>query len=130
MTDAEKKKCHAIIHAHAVAAAAGNAVPVPGLGMAVDLVTMTTMAMSLAAVFGGSVSKSVAQNMALLALKRKIMEQPVKAVVKELSKLIPWAGSAVSATISVAMLESAGWILASDLEKEVLKQLDNGIEGI
>lgn len=44
MTPAQRKKCHAIIHSHAVAAAAGNAVPIPGLGVAVDLVTMSTMA--------------------------------------------------------------------------------------
>lgn len=61
MTEEEKTKCAAIIHTHAVLAAGGNAVPVPGLGVAVDTVAMTTMAMALSAVFGGSITESVAK---------------------------------------------------------------------
>ena len=58
MTEDQETKCHAIIHAHAhaIAAGAGNAVPVPGLGIAADMVTMTSMCMSLCAVFGGNIT--------------------------------------------------------------------------
>lgn len=52
MTSEQESKCHAIIHSHAVLAGAGNIVPIPGMGIAADITTMTTMAMSLAAVFG------------------------------------------------------------------------------
>ena len=61
MTEDQESKCHYIIHSHAVAAAAGNAVPVPGLGIAADMVTMTSMTMSLCAVFGGSLTQEAAK---------------------------------------------------------------------
>lgn len=118
MTPSQETKCKQIIHGHAIAAAAGNAVPVPGLGVAADIVTMTTMAMSLAAVFGGSVTESVAKNMAITAIKRTMLKQPIKTLTKELSKLIPGLGQIVAPTISVAMLESAGWILAKEMDSK------------
>ena len=68
MSDEEKRKCHAIIHSHAVAAAAGNLLPVPGTGLAADTITMTTMAMTLASVFGSSIPEAVARNMAIIAI--------------------------------------------------------------
>ena len=70
MTDDEEMKCHAIIHAHALAAGAGNVLPVPGTGIAADMITMTTMAMALASVFGGSIPESVAKNLAITAIKK------------------------------------------------------------
>lgn len=114
MTESQKKKCHAIIHGHAVAAAAGNVVPVPGLGVAADIGTMTTMAMALAGVFGGNITTAVAKNMAIAALKRAT----VKTVTKELIKPIPIVGQIISSTLSVAMLESAGWSMAHDLDRQ------------
>jgi uncharacterized protein (DUF697 family) len=118
MTDEQNTKCHAIIHSHAVAAAGGNAVPLPGLGIAVDIVAMTTMTMALAAVFGGSIGKSVAEGMAVTAIKKTMLKNPIKTIVKELTKVIPFLGSVVAPGISVVMLEAAGWAIA--------KQLDNG----
>ena len=118
MTSEQEKKCHMIIHAHTLACSAGNAVPVPGLGIAADLVTMTTMAMSLAGVFGGSVTEEAAKGLAVAALKRTALKQPLKVITKELAKLIPFAGPAVSITVSAAMCEAAGWAIANDLDKK------------
>lgn len=118
MTEEQKKKCHTIIHTHAVAAAAGNAIPVPGLGVATDVGTMVTMAMSLSAVFGGDITENVAKNIAIAALKRTVLKQPIKTVAKELSKLIPGVGQVVAPSISLGMLESAGWAMAHDLERK------------
>lgn len=117
ITEAEREDCHFIIHSHAVAAAAGNAAPVPGLGVAVDTITMTTMAMALASRFGGSIPESVAKNMAVNAIKQTMLKQPIKTVAKELSKLIPGLDQLVAPSISVTMLETAGWILAEELSK-------------
>ncbi|WP_029409307.1 hypothetical protein, partial [Treponema pedis] len=117
MTDEQEKQCHAIIHTHAVAAAAGNVIPVPGLGVAADIATMVTMAMALSAVFGDHIEKNVAQNIAIAALKRTVLKQPLKTVAKELSKLIPGLGQVVAPAVSVAMLESAGWAMAKDIER-------------
>ena len=118
MTDDDKSKCQKIIHGHAVAAAAGNLIPVPGVGLATDTVTMTTMAMALAAVFGGSITESVAKNMAINAIVATVKQQPVKVIAKEISKFVPIVGQLVAPSVSVAMLESAGWLLANQLAAE------------
>ena len=115
MEEHNKKRCHRIIHTHAVVAAAGNAVPVPGMGFAADTITMTTMAMSLAAVFGADIPKSVAKNLAITAMKRQVLKQPLKMVAKELSKLVPGLGQVVAPTMSAAMLEAAGWAMANEM---------------
>ena len=118
MTEEQKSKCHTIIHGHAVAAGAGNAVPVPGLGAAVDIATMTTMAMALSAVFGSSITENVAKNLAIATLKRTVLRQPIKSIAKEFAKVIPFVGQAFSATVSIGMLEAAGWNMAEELDRE------------
>ena len=115
MTPEQRDSCSKIIHAHAAAAAAGNAIPVPGLGFAADTITMTTMAMALSGVFGSSIPENVAKNMAISALKKQLLKQPIKSAVKELGKIIPFAGPLLSSTVSGAMLEAAGWAMAEDL---------------
>lgn len=118
ITDEEKSKCRKIIHGHAAAAAAGNLVPVPMVGLATDTVTMTTMAMALASVFGGSITESVAKNMAINAIIATMKKQPVRIIAKEISKVVPVVGQLVAPSISVAMLEAAGWLLAEELATE------------
>ena len=115
MTDDEKSKCQKIIHGHAAAAAVGNLAPIPGFGIAADTVTMTTMAMALSAVFGGSITESVAKTMAINAIIAELKKQPVKVIAKEVSKIVPLLGQLVAPSVSVAMLEAAGWSLAEDL---------------
>jgi len=119
MTNEQKNKCHAIIHTATAIAAAGNLVPVPGLGMTADMTAMTTMAISLASVFGRDLTKAVARGMAYAALKRMIMRQPIRYASKEACKFIPW-GSAVSAAISAVLVEAVGWQLAGEFEQETL----------
>ena len=118
MNAEEKNKCHMIIHAAAAAAGAGNIVPVPGLGVAADMVAMTTMAISLAAVFGKELTNAAARGAAYAALKKVIFAQPVRYAAKELAKCIPWFGSAFSAAISVTLAEAAGWQLAKEFDLE------------
>jgi uncharacterized protein (DUF697 family) len=118
MTDDQKTKCHAIIHSHAIAAAAGNVAPIPGLGVAVDVVTMTTMTMALCAVFGGSITKEAAKSLAIAGIKNTALKQPIKTLTRELSKLIPGVGQVVAPSIAVVMLEATGWVLAGELEEK------------
>lgn len=117
MTEEQRKKCHTIIHSHAVAAAAGNAIPVPGLGVAADITTMTTMAMALSAVFGSDITRNVAKNIAIEGMKRTILKQPLKTITKEVAKFIPIFGQIAASSISVTMLETAGWAMANELEQ-------------
>jgi len=79
------------------------------------MIAMTMMAMSLASVFGGSVTEEVAKGMAIAALKSTMLKQPIKTLTKELSKLIPGLGQAVGPAISIGMMEAAGWSLANDM---------------
>lgn len=116
MTDEQESKCRTIIHSHAVAAAAGNAIPIPGLGVAADMVTMTTMTMSLCGVFGGNIPEAAAKNLAIAAIKNTMLKAPIKTLARELSKLIPGLGQVVAPSIAVVMLEAAGWALAKELE--------------
>lgn len=115
MTPSQRSICETIIHGHAVAAAAGNAIP--GVGIATDVVTMTTMAMALASVFGGNIAESVAKNMAISAIKTTMLKQPIKTLTKELTKIIPFLGPLIAPAVSVAMLESAGWVLANEMDQ-------------
>lgn len=115
MTPQQESKCHKIIHSAAAGAGAGNLIPVPGTGIAADMVAMTLMSMSLAAVFGGKLTEEVAKGMAITALKNTMLRQPIKTLTKELSKLIPGLGQVVGPAISIAMLEAAGWSLANDM---------------
>lgn len=131
MTEDQKKKCHAIIHGHAVAAAAGNAVPIPGLGVAADMVTMATMTMTLCTVFGGNISQEAAKTLSIAALKNTMLKQPIKTLSRELSKLVPGLGQVVAPSIAVVMIEAAGWVLANELEakfkpKSIPKKSESG----
>ena len=119
MTEEQKKKCHVIIHTASVTAGAGNAIPIPGLGLAADATALTTMVLSLCAVFGGGLTESAAKTLAFGAIKRQVQKQPIKYATKELSKFIPFAGSIVGASISVAMIEAAGWEIANDLSRKI-----------
>jgi uncharacterized protein (DUF697 family) len=116
MTNEQHTQCHTIIHTAAVAAAVGNLVPIPGLGVATDLTVMTGMAIALAAVFGRSIPKAVAEAAAIAAIKDVILKQPLNVIVKEASKFIPFLGQIVAPAISFGMVEAAGWSIVSQLE--------------
>ena len=123
MTEDQKIRCHAIIHSAAVAAGSGNAVPVPVLGLAADTAALVGMAIGLAAVFGQSIPECAAKAMAIDALKKTLLKQPVKVIAKELSKIIPFFGSAFAATVSVGLADAGGWALAGEFERAAQKRL-------
>jgi len=115
MTAHQHSKCSSIIHSAAAAAAAGNALPTPGAGVAVDMVVMTTMALSLAGVFGVDLTDAGAKALAVAAFKNTALRQPLRTVTKEVSKFIPGLGQLVAPTLSFAMVEAAGWSLAKEM---------------
>ena len=118
MNQNQNSRCHAIIHTAAVAAGGGNAIPVPGLGIAADTAALASMAIGLANVFGQDIPSSVAKAMAVEALRKTLLRQPLKVIGKELSKLVPFLGSAFAATVSVGLVEAAGWSLVSEFERK------------
>lgn len=115
MTAEQERKCHQVIHSAALSAGAGNLIPIPGTGLAADAIALTSMSLALAAVFGESLTESAAKGMAMTALKRTALQQPVKVLGKELAKFIPWLGSALAAGVSVAIIEATGWALANEM---------------
>ena len=115
MTKEEKKRCAKIIHKYAGLAAAGNLIPIPGFGASTEIVTLTMMAIALSAELGGQIKENVAKAMAIAAIKKTVLKQPIKTISKELSKLIPVLGQVVAPTVSCAMLEAAGWSLAEEM---------------
>lgn len=117
MTEKQKEKCHYIIHSHAAAAGGGNVVPIPGLGVAADTAAMVSMAISLAVVFGQNIPASTAKAMAVDALKKTLLKQPIKVITKELGKLVPFLGSVFAASVSAGLIEAAGWALVNDFER-------------
>jgi len=119
MTNEQSIRCHAIIHSSAIAAGTGNVIPVPGLGVAADTAALAGMAMGLANVFGQSIPSSVAKAMAVDALKKTLLRQPIKVIGKELSKIAPVFGAIFSASVSVGLVEAAGWSLADEFERRV-----------
>lgn len=118
MTKDQETRCHTIIHSSAAGAGVGNIVPIPGLGVAADISALTLMAISLATVFGGNLSKSEARRMAYDAIKDVVKKQPLRVIGKELSKLIPFIGSVAAPVVSIAILESAGWEMAKQLDRK------------
>lgn len=63
------------------------------------------------------ITKNIAEEIAKKALKKAILKSPIKSVSKEASKLIPILGIAISASMTIAMLEKAGWDIATELER-------------
>lgn len=117
MNEEQRNRCHTIIHTHAAAAVAGNLIPIPGVGMATDTVVMTSMCMNLSTVFGGNINEEVAKGIAIVTIRNTVLKQPLEVLVKELSKLVPFLGQIVAPTISVTMLETAGWSVAQTLSE-------------
>ena len=123
MTKDEESKCETIIHSAALAAGGVNALPLPTLGIAADMTAMTLMVVSLAGVFGGDMSTEMARGIAIAALKKTMLKQPIKVLTKELSKLIPGVGQIVAPTISIVLVEAAGWNIAKSFDEKRNKKM-------
>ena len=117
MTPEDKSKCKRIINSWSAIDGASNIIPLPGLGVAADITSLSMMARELAGVFGIDKTAAAAKGLVVATLKRVLMKQPIKAVGKELCKLIPFAGQALSASISVAIAEATGWAMAEQFSK-------------
>lgn len=118
MNNIQKRKCKNIIHAWSAVAGTGNLLPVPGTGFLADTAALAMMARGLAEVFGDDKSAAAAKGIAVATIRRVLLKQPIRAIGKELCKLIPFAGQAVSASISVGIAEATGWAMARDFAKK------------
>ena len=114
MPKALEKKCHIAIHTATSAAAAAGAIPIPMS----DTIPITTaqigMIVSLGKIFGVTLTESAAKSIASVTLA----QQAGRAIVANLLKLIPGAGTVIggviSATTAAALTEALGWVVADD----------------
>ena len=109
-----EKKCKIAIHTATTAAAAAGAIPIPMSDAIPITAAQIGMIVSLGKVFGITLSQAAAKSIAGVALT----QQAGRALVANLLKAIPGAGtilgSVISASTAVALTEALGWIVADD----------------
>jgi len=115
--EAEREKCHYVIHSASVAAGGIGFIPIPGADIVPICAVQVTMIMGLARIFGIPITKDVAEAQA----KAYLVGQFGKLLAGQLTKLIPFAGSAANATVAVGLTEYLGWEVAEDFYQKSLK---------
>ncbi len=109
-----EKKCKIAIHTATTAAAAAGAIPIPMSDAIPITAAQIGMIVSLGKIFGITLSQAAAKSIAGVALT----QQAGRALVANLLKAIPGAGtilgSVISASTAVALTDALGWIVADD----------------
>ena len=109
-----EKKCKIAIHTATTAAAAAGAIPIPMSDAIPITAAQIGMIVSVGKIFGITLSQAAAKSIAGVALT----QQAGRALVANLLKAIPGAGtilgSVISASTAVALTEALGWIVADD----------------
>ena len=109
-----EKKCKIAIHTATTAAAAAGAIPIPMSDAIPITAAQIGMIVSLGKIFGITLSQAAAKSIAGVALT----QQAGRALVANLLKAIPGAGTilgcVISASTAVALTEALGWIVADD----------------
>ncbi|WP_406545374.1 hypothetical protein [Succinimonas sp.] len=63
------------------------------------------------------ISKKIAREIAMTALKKQIAAQPIRYITKETAKSVPILGTILSSAISAGLIEDAGWRVAADFDR-------------
>ncbi len=121
MTDAKKLmtadqivKCNVVIHTATTAASAEAFVPIPGADAVPITATQVTMIVALGKIFDQKISEGVAKG---------IIGATASTIIgRNLVKLIPVAGWAVSVTVAAGVTEAIGWTVAVDFANRALKE--------
>ena len=116
MSDEERSKCHAIIHA-ASAAAGGvglGLAQLPGSDNAIITPIQITMVVGLGRVFDQEITEAFAKSLVasqLAALAGRTLSQV-------LIGWIPVIGNAINATTAAGITEAVGWAIDNDFAKQ------------
>ncbi|MDE7432563.1 MAG: DUF697 domain-containing protein [Lachnospiraceae bacterium] len=109
-----ERKCHIAIHSATTAAAAAGAIPIPMSDAIPITASQIGMIIALGKAFGITLTQAAAKSIAGVALT----QQAGRAVVANLLKAIPGAGSilggVIGAATAAALTEALGWIVADD----------------
>lgn len=118
MSDEEKKKCHAIIHAASVAAGGVGAglAQIPGSDNAIITPIQLTMTISLGKVFGKTLSESAA----LAAIGSVAASTVGRTASQILVGWIPGLGNAINAATAASITEALGWAIAKEFDEGTL----------
>ena len=116
MTEDQKTKCHAAIHAAAAAAAAVGAglAQIPLADSAVILPIQVAMIVALGKTFGKDITDSTAKAAALSVVGGYFG----RAVSQVLVGWIPGVGNAINATTAAGITEAMGWAVAKKFDKD------------
>lgn len=114
MTEEQKNKCHAIIHAAATAAAAVGAglAQLPCSDAAIIVPIQVAMIISLGAVFGISITESAAKTAIAEALGTTIG----RGISQVLVGWLPGIGNAINAGTAFSITEALGWLVVRDFD--------------
>lgn len=113
-----ESKCKAIIHAASLTCGAIGASPIPGSDTLPIMACQTAMVLSLAHVFDIDLDEALAKAI----VKEQLAKQAGKMIASQLTKLIPFFGSAVNATVATGLTEYMGWNVAKDFYRQSLKE--------
>lgn len=118
MTDKQKAKCHAIIHASSVAAGAVGAglSQIPGSDNAIITPIQLLMTISLGKVFGRTLSEAAAKAAVASVAANTLGRTASQALVG----WIPGYGNAINATTAAGLTETMGWLLAKEFDEGLL----------
>lgn len=116
MTKSEKSKCHKIIHTAAAAASgvAGGMAQLPCADNAALVPIEVGMIIALGKVFGISMTESAARS-TILTTGATIAGRTISQI---LLGWIPGIGNAVNAATAAGVVETLGWAVADDFDKE------------
>lgn len=120
MTEKQKEQCGRIIDKTAMAAGCCNLVPIPAVGAVADYGMFTAMTISLAKVFGQSLTEAAARGIALAAIKRLAARFVIGCFAREFGRLAPLVGPIVSGSLSFAMARTVGWWIAGELSRRTI----------
>ena len=121
LSNAERTKCHAIIHTASAAAGCIGAglCWLPGSDAPIISAAQITMAVGLGKVFGIKLSKSAAK----AAIAAAAATAAGRAVSQVATFWIPFANVAINASTAVGLTEYVGWTLAAEFAEQSAKKV-------
>lgn len=116
MTKDQIIKCNAAIHTASVASGISGAIPIPVADAVPITAAQLTMVVALGKIFDQKISESAAKGLVGAAASTFVG--------RNLVKLIPVAGWAVSAAVAAGVTEAIGWTIAVDFANIARKDWD------
>ena len=126
MTNAQKVKCHAIIHGASVLSGAVGAIPIVTFADSFMITPVQiSMTIALGQVFGQEITKNAAEGVAA--------SQATAAIGKAASKVIlsgiPVIGNIANGAVAASITETLGWLLVAQFDKSDGVATDSNANG-